>query len=197
MPKINYPIPLQGYELIRERIAEILIDELGNQVILSYAPYLDADVFIESVNPEDKEHLPVVNISLAHLEWSNQNQGSKDGTYTYHIDCYTNSATTDDNTGDYLANAQLQRILGVIRAILENQLYCTLGFQRPFIQRVYCSEMNFANKAKNDALNSMMGRLSFIVVATETTPGIIPSLIAGYDTEVKIDDTNKGYYYSG
>lgn len=197
MSKINYIIPAQGFELVRERIAAILIDEISNQVVLSYDTSIDAEVLIESINPQDKEFLPAINVSLATGTWLNQNQGSKDGTYIYNIDCYTNAPSTEDSAGDYLANAQLQKILGICRAILENPIYKTLGFTPPFIHRVFCSDINFANAGKNDALNSVMGRITFTVTVTENTLNPTPSLIEGYDTTVKIDTTDKGYYYSG
>lgn len=198
MSKINTLITNQAFELIRDRIGEILIDEIGNQVQLSYDSMIDADILIESINPADNTALPIINISFIAGIYDNKDYKQvRANPYTYNIDVYTNGKTKTGKQGDFLAAKALQKIIGICRYILENPIYKTLGYQSPFIERVYISRIDIANIGKNDAINSMMGRLTFNVVVNEQAQLIIPPLIDGYDTAVKIDNSNMGYFYQG
>jgi uncharacterized protein YcnI len=42
-----------------------------------------------------------------------------------------------------------------------------------------------------------MGRLIFSVEVPEGMELAVPMLLAGYDTRIKMGDTDRGYYYSG
>lgn len=197
MSKINIPIPSSSFELIRDRIATILKDELSNQYMISnYDDSIDAEVLIEAINPEDKEELPVVNVSLAADKFSLKDYaGEVKGSIVYNIDVYTNAKTDENAYGDYKSARALQRMLAFCRYILENPVYKTLGYTPPFIQRVYISDMNIANKGRNDALNSMMGRLTFNVEVNENVTLLNAQLIDGFDTTVKLANSSKGYFW--
>lgn len=199
MPLIVDVIPPQGFEIVRDRIGEILFDEISSQVAQSYNTDIDAQVYVERSNQIDKTELPLINISLSTGSYDNKNQGNLNGTYIFDIDAYTHSKSTEDESGDVLAALKLQRILGVCRAILENPVYKTLGYMPGFIIRTGCSDINIAipGAGKLDTLNTLMGRLSFTVVLIENTELIVPVLIAGYDTSIKMVLTNTGYKYVG
>jgi hypothetical protein len=197
LSKITTVIPPQAFEVIRDRIGEILTDELNNQSILSYNPALDIIVTAERSNPYASTELPAINISLDNGQYGNKNQGSVDGSYVFNIDAYTNAKTSDAQGGDQKASIELQELLGKCRAILENSIYITLGFQNPFILRTICSAINIASSGANDAKNTMMGRISFTVTANEKTPFKVPALIDGYETQIKLSLTEKGYLYQG
>lgn len=199
MPLIVNVIPPQGFEIVRDRIGEILFDEISSQVAKSYNTDIDAQVYVERSNQIDKTELPLINISLSTGSYDNKNQGNVNGTYTFDIDAYTHAKTTEDESGDVLAAFKLQKILGVCRAILENPVYKTLGYTPGFIIRTGCSDINIAipGAGKLDTLNTLMGRLSFTVVLIESTELIVPALITGYDTSIKMVLTNQGYKYVG
>lgn len=199
MPLILNVIPPQGFEIVRDRIGEILADEILSQVTKSYNEDIDADVYVERSNQNDKTELPLINISLSTGSYDNKNQGHVNGTYIYDIDIYTNAKSTDELGGDVLAAMKLQRIMGVCRAILENPIYKTLGYEPGFILRTGCSDLNIAvpGAGKLDTLNTLMGRLSFSVVIIESTTLIVPVLAAGYDTTIKMELTEDGYKYVG
>ena len=199
MPLILNVIPPQGFEITRDRIGEILADEISSQVAKSYNTDIDAAVYVERSNQIDKTELPLINISLSTGSYDNKNQGHVNGTYTFDIDAYTHAKSTEDESGDVLAAMKLQRILGVCRAILENPIYKTLGYEAGFILRTGFSDINIAipGAGKLDTLNTLMGRLSFTVVLVESTELIVPQLIAGYDTSLKLELTDNGYKYVG
>jgi len=197
MSKITEIIPRHNFELIRDRIGEILKDEINHQFVLTYDAEIDADILIENINPEDKERLPVINISFASGNYSLKDyHGNIKGSYIYNIDFYTNAKTNSAKDGDYRAAIRLQKLIGLCRYILDNPIYKTLGYAAPLIHRVYCGDINIANSGRNDAVNSMMGRMTFNVEVQESMLLIQPSLIAGFETTVKIDVSGKGYLWA-
>ncbi|MBC7486103.1 MAG: hypothetical protein H7282_05075 [Cytophagaceae bacterium] len=197
MSKIINPIPPQGFEIVRDRIADILIDELASQAVLCADPELNINVFLERFNTLDKSEFPAANIALATGAYDNENMKTVDGTYTYYVDFYSSSKTTTERS-DTLANKKLQKYLGKARAIFKNPVYKTLGFAPPFISKVTVATLDINPPTPtNDADSSVEGRLSITVRLVETTELIEAVLIAGYETKIKIGETNKGYYYKG
>lgn len=197
MARILTPITSQAYERIRDRIGEILADELVVQAAIEYADELDAEVFVERFIPFDKEDMPCVNVLLGTGNYDNKAAVKVDGTYTYNIDCYMTCKTKTGKNGDSEASFKLQKLMGVCRAILENTQYKTLGFTPPFISHTEVRSISIANPVNNqDATSVVMGRITFIVRVPEFTTPVLPSLLAGYDTVMKLNLTNKGYFFS-
>ncbi len=197
MALITEEIYSQSFELIRDRIAEILIEELENQVTRFHLSEIYAEFFIERVVPIDKSEMSVINLSFA--GGNLQSENIKDGTtpYTYNVDVYTNSKTNIEKHADNRAAVRCQKILGVCRSILKNPVYKTLAFiPGTIISGVSVSQISIADAKMQDANSAYMGRLSVIVKAIETTSYIIPNNIEGYSAKLKIEDGNTGYKYS-
>lgn len=194
MSKINYIIPQQNFEIIRDRIGAILLIEIDNQVLMGADYSIDPEIFVERSNPIDKVENPCINISLAQGSYDNKSQGAVRGTYTYNIDVYTN-AKSGVTPGDQKATLKMQKLLGICRAILENSVYKTLDFAPPFINRTLCAEINIRANSTPDSFNTAMGRLSLTVVANEDTEFLEAIPIGDYWTQVKIELTEKGYQY--
>jgi hypothetical protein len=118
-------------EIIGDRIAEILVDELANQVVLATAagPPVDpldyaANVYRERwrpweqwLNNEDNARLPfVVNVTQIsqHLDQSRSNNAQRQSfTGVYNLDIYAGGRAQADGTGQILADedAKKQRSL--------------------------------------------------------------------------------------
>lgn len=198
MAQINYIIPPQKYELARNRIGEILIDEFDNQLLLTGNYDLDIKVDVEGQNPYyDKVELPAINVSLLNGGFGNKNQGSVDGNYIYAIDAFTSAKTTNTMKGDKLSTFKLHKLLGIARAILEDPKYKTLGYVPGFVMRTGFTNIDIMEIKKDDALNTIGGRLLFAVSLNEITALGVPRLIDGYETRVKISNTDQGYFYQG
>lgn len=195
--KILLPIPPQKFELIRNRIAEILYIEIENQWVLSYDADLIIPVWVERTVPYDHNEAPCINVNLANGNYDNKDATIVDGTYQYNIDCYTKAKANGVDGGDKLATIKLHRLLGVCRAILENQAYFNLAFDQPYIGHTEVSSLSIAEPGNKDADHVMMGRLTFTVRAPETSELKEANLIEGYDTSVKLLLTDKGYVFSG
>lgn len=196
MSVIDGIIPPQKFEIIRDRIGEILGDEFANQYSLTLNADLDLAVWVERFIPFDESELPAINVSLATGAFGGHAQGTTEGTYTYFIDVHTKAASTDDDKGDSLASMKLQKILGICRAILENPKYKTLGFTAPIIFFRKCETLSISDPGKQDAASAVMGRIGFSVKTTETVDLIIPTQLGRSDTTVKLYLTDRGYFYS-
>jgi len=198
MSVIVNPIGPRAFELIRDRVGEILIEELSNQSAISYNENLDATVYIERSIAFTPAEMPCVNVTLSRGEFDNATILKKVGTYNYNIDCFTRSVTTDEQDGDALSMFKLHQLMGVIDAILSDTKYLTLGFVPPFISGVAVNELSIAEpKRTEDSHSVMMGRLSLVVMVPENVELLEGVLIDGFDTQVKIGETEQGFIYSG
>lgn len=195
---ITNVVPKQNFEVIRDRIADILNIEIDSQAQLSYEAYLDlVTVNTEIANPVDKIDLPCIIVSYANTNFSNKHQGSEDGLSSYHIDIYTSAKSTSTNPGDKIAALRCQKLLGLCRYILADPIYKTLGLVAPSISRVSNGEINIGQISQSDAINTCMGRLTVNVLCNESNKLIVPQLIAGYTTSVQLDESDSGYFYEG
>jgi hypothetical protein len=202
MALITAPIPIQAFELIRNRIGEILIEELSNQVSVYSDQTLALNVYIERSVPLDKTELPAINVNFAGGPLDSKNIKDGSNSYAYNIDVYTSAKATDLQSGDEKSAIACQRIIGACRSIILNPVYKTLGFAtgaNAFISRVTAREISVLDPAagKQDADSTHMERLVIIVSCTEIESLIIPSNIDGYDARVTIDNGSFGYKYTG
>ena len=196
MSKITQEIPPQGFELIRDKIGEILADEILAQFAIHSDPERDATVFVERITPIDKTEMPLINVLYSRSGYDNNSAINSDGKNTYNIDVYTSAKTKIAKRGGAESMLRLGRILGIIRAILESPFYLTLGFTTPFIMSTEVTSIEIQDPRDNqDAANTVMGRLIFVVEAAEITEQIQPVTAEGYDTQVKLDETEKGFVY--
>ena len=62
MAQIYNIIPVQNFELIRDRIALILATEVNNQFVLSGNEDINCDVWLERSTPFDKIENPTINV---------------------------------------------------------------------------------------------------------------------------------------
>jgi len=196
MSEIPTIIPIQNFELVRDRVHEILSDELANQFVLSAVNDNNAKVFLERTVPVDHSELPLVNVSLARSTLETQVVINTDQVLIFNIDVYHGSKSTDTDNGDTLAILKLHRLLGICRAILENPRYKTLGFNSPFIMNRVVTAMDIAEEGKQDAASIAMGRLTFSVKIPANTELVTPTVADGFDTQMQLELTDKGYTYT-
>lgn len=198
MPQINDLIGEKSFEKVRDRLAEILADEITNQSELAGSTLQNAPVYTERFVPFSDTEIPAVNVMLARGDYNLYTAVTQDGTYMYNVDCYHKSKTTADGRGDMLATKKLQQLVGVVQTVLSHHKYRTLGFAPPFIERVEVKDIKFADPTNTKDSNSVvMSRLSVLVRVPE---GIDPDtvvLLGGFNTSVKIANSVDGYVFSG
>jgi len=200
MAKINYLIGKQGFERVRERLGEIITDELANQVTLDTQNPADinAKVWAERGQAFDVSELPAINIILAKGNFDNEDSQTTDGTYTFMIDAYSSAASKDGKDGDFLTALKIQRMIGIIREVLCDHQYRTLGFAPGFIGHVDVNNISFPDPLQiHDAQSANVGRLQLTVRLIESATPEEPLLIGSFKTSVKISTTNKGYLFVG
>lgn len=196
MAQLKQIVPPQQFELIRDRIAMIVAEEFTQQLYLGVTG-IDPSfkVFVERFSQPNVSEFPIINVSLLHGEYDNQDARSDDGTYFFAVDAYTVSKTKADGfPGDTSAAMKLQRMLGIIRAIFRNPNYRTLLFPAPSISSIRVSKIDIAQpKDDHNSLNVMQGRVTLKIRVPENAElgtTIIPSML--FSTWV-IADSGKGY----
>lgn len=196
MALITTLIPEQNFEQVRDRIGAILALELPNQYTLgdddANAPQ---KVWVERFIGFGKEELPAVNVCLEKGTFVSHTVKQTDGEYIFNIDCYQSSATIGEDSGDQLATIKLQKLLGLCRAILEQPEYGTLGFAAPSIMRREMETMQIAPQPTQEAINRVMGRLTFRVKVAESAVLKTGEAFAKQLTTITLGLTAKGYQY--
>lgn len=192
MAKLNFRIQPRAWETIRDRLAEILADEINNQIDLNYLAEINPEITLER-SGFDMTDTDIVNVSFAQGRPDNKDITGADGSYLFNIDAYTKAKTTDDAGGDQIATLKVQTILGLIESIMDHPIYKTLGFQAPYISRVWLGETNVAQMGKNDQKNIAMGRVQVNVKVFENHILKTPTIAAGFETSFTIGDSTKGY----
>ena len=121
----------------------------------------------------------------------------QDADFMYYIDIYTFGKAKDDDDGYLVSSLVLQRLAGLVRSILQAPQYVRLGFDtEQIIHRRSVSNIVYdLTGEEEDASSSRMCRVSLKVEFNEQQPGEQPVVAVGYDTQVKIEETEKGYKY--
>lgn len=195
MALINGIIPRQNYEIIRDAIMSVLYAEIKNQE-LQTSTELVKTYYAERFVPPDETEFTVLNITFPGGDYSNKDVTIVDGDYVYYISAYTGAKAGASATGDKTASLKLHKILGIVRAILMNPLYITLGLAPGFIKETILSSIRIPkNDEFTDANYSIMGFVEFKVKATENVILLQPIPLASSVTQVKLYLTDKGYRY--
>jgi len=202
--KILTAIPDQAFELVRDRIAEILLVELAAQATLQTdvevkALLNDVKIFSERFHPLNEAEFFGVEIFLFTGDYDNKSAGSARGSYTFYLDCFGRAASTNQQEGDVRSSLKLQKLIGIIRAILESPNWTTLGFTPPnqFVGRTEVKGIKRTEeKNTQDSGNIMFYRIVFDVIATEGTDANVGVPWAQSDTVVTIEETALGLEYT-
>lgn len=179
-------------ELIRDKIADILVTEAASQVALATTagkpdPSLwDLRVFTERSNPfeeflgESRSHVPIINVwfdsGSFDLKLGNVvERQTVEG--TFNIDCYGQAESfetmTGHSPGDRDAALEAMRAVRLVRNILMSAEYTYLKMRgtvgRRWIQSIRAFQPTFDGA---NVVNIVGIRVSFSVVYNETSPQI-------------------------
>lgn len=201
MPKILTGILPRSFEVIRDRIGEILAEELPSQATLLTEPDLDVKVWVERFVPFDKEELPAINVLFNRGDYGNTNIRSQHADFNFEIHLHSKAKSSATDRGDVLSMEKLQRLIGVCQAILMDSSYIRLAFDPPTVAplisgREVKSIETFSGTDNKDAESVAMGRIILSVLATDTVEFKPSTVLGGYETSVKLGLTDKGYVFS-
>lgn len=199
--KLNYIIPASNFETIRDAIASLLKIEMDNQAVLRGSglpvvpnPDYTADFYTERFSPVDKGEGNVIIVSIAGGDLNNRTPVSQVFGCSFNIDCFVSAKENSSNTGYYNSAVKIHRLAGLARHILQSPYYDRLGLSNGIVQMRSVSSILFAPVSdEQDSAFVRMGRIKLDVNVYESSNEQDVVTAAGYDTIIKIDETEKGF----
>lgn len=186
-------IPRQGFEIVLEKIAVILFEELTRQKSLQTLGD-DFGVYIERQTAYDKNEGIVISVGMDGADYVGKNQFDVQGNTTYFIDLYTTGDETLVTTGDNNSRFLTLKWLGMMRSILSSTKYKTLGFQPGLIGGTMVEKIqNQLSYGNGDANFIKFARITFSVRIQENQEMWTSIELQGNDTTIKINETEKGF----
>ena len=193
-------VPPQAFEIVRDRIAQVLNDEFQNQATLMNTAVPNSGIYLASTvvdvelkKPVDKTEVPTVIVSVIEDTFSDKDQRSMKGLVSYAVDVYTSGKQTGNIPGDKVSGLRLQKMLGLIRYILSDAIYKTLLFAPGVIGGTMVNGFQIRANDPNDADNTSMARLAFGVIVLEQNTLLAAPMVSGTQTTTTFDNTSIGY----
>ncbi len=194
---ITTAVTAKGFEILRDRIGEILASELPNQSTLLVDAQVNATVFVERFVKIGHDETPVVNVTFAGGKLEKQDKTTSRGEYDFNIDVYVSAGEKSGVDADKVSNLRLTRLLGVCMGILEHQSFERLGFAAGFVMSKSIVSVDIASPPEApEALSVTMGRLVLRVVCPEIQGIAAAVLIEEFKTTVKLHSTDYGYIFT-
>lgn len=195
---IEHEIPRSNFEIVRDKIYSILLNETNNQVTAFYNTKCDGVTFFaDRTVPIGKEEPVTINISLLKGKAGTaQFVGSQDFDIQYLISITTNAPSTNIKRGDKSSAELLHQWIGIVRYILMNPIYLNLDLPG-VVMRTQLSEfqIDVGLEKTIDSSNNQVGYLIFgvdLMEESEANPGV---LFDQNETNVYIELTDMGYQY--
>lgn len=195
MGEITIQIQPRNFEIIRDRIGEILVLELADQVYTQ-----NTSVWRERTIGYDKTELPSVNIGFDNSSYDNDNPIAKRGANQFYIDVHCNSKDqaveiSGTKRGDTIAAITCNRISGIIDYILSAPEYYNLGFDPGVIASNWVSSIKTGRLSEKDSLHTIVNRITFNVISNECVGELSGVPFSSITTKVTINETDKGHRF--
>jgi len=172
---ITEQIPDQPFQIIQNRIGEILLEEITAQHALQN---LDSsfEFFVERINPYDKAEDVVITLAYREAENQEYTQHNSQGHHVYFIDIFTGGIENGALSQSEDVRLKLFKYVGIVKYILNSGKYPTLGFPRGLIANKHVKKVtfdtdysNWGNHSNYDASGIRFCRIIFMVMANEST----------------------------
>lgn len=196
MAVIDHIIGTDNFQAIRDRLAVILLDELGGQYTLTDDNDLNiTQIWRERRRPFNLSELPAINLSISSITPSDKFGGQRQQEILFNIDIYDVKVYGEDTDADQTSMDTAWKVLRVISYILDHPHYRDLQL-KPYIFHTETSRANAGEAEMSDGARCGVLRLEFMVkTMSEFTPlGLTPLTLGA--TTAKIEQTDKGYYYA-
>lgn len=203
MAYINEIIPPQGFDLVANRIAEILTEEISNQVTLQGFEET-VETYLERIEPFDKAEDVMISVALRQGVFDGQNMREVQGTYRYFVDLFVSGYAEEDPEGlvvnpSIISKDKLFRYMGLVRYILSSGKLNNLGFAPGLIGGRYIERFmidtdysNFGNHSNYDGAYIRFARFWYDVRVQENQALWNGTPLEGNDTKFTYENTNKG-----
>ena len=205
MAKIENIIGQSAVEQIRDRIALILGVEFLQQSVLCAAhdpviPFDLPSIFTERYVSIDQQEGSVIVVRVNDGQYSNKDQKDVTGDYQFFIDCYSYSEQVGVVEAYYLSSVKMERLMMLVRAILQDQSYRTLDFLPPGrggglnVKATNVSMIKVGTRTDMpDSLAETCGRVFFSVEVAESVENKDTVALAGSYNKFYMGVTDKGY----
>jgi len=195
MSIITENIPKQGFEIVGEQLGAIIALELNNQVLLKGLNDR-LETFYERTSSYDKAEGVMINVMFDGTNFDNSNQASVHAPSIFHVDVYASSPTIRNQRGDGIAAAKIKQYMGMLRYIIGSTKYNTLALPQGTIGGTYVESIQMYDVDNaQDAKNVRMARMSVRIRIYECQPLWEAITLVGNDSQVKLDETEKGFKY--
>ena len=198
MAVITEIIPAQGFEIVQNRIGEILIEEISNQIDLQNLSD-SVEVFVERIEPFDKSEDVMISVAFKEGEYEGQTTSDSQGYYTYFIDLFVTGKGIGDESPSTNSRNKLFKYIGMIRYILMSGKLQTLGFVPGLIGGKTIKKImldtdysNFGNHSNYDGAFIRFCRIYFTVRVQESQLLFEGIPLQGNNTNITYETTNKG-----
>lgn len=197
MAKITNVIPISKIEIIRDRIGAILAAEINNQYSLTNDTDLNLLVWQERAVAFDTTELPAINIYFDSASEIEKTLKLSKYQLKYNIEILANSTSTSSGDGDKLAALKVHKIIRIIRYILEHPYYLTLDFSRGSISKTNIDQISIVPPvSQNDGTYTSSAQINFNVEVMEENGNILAIKAKEITTEIEIDESGKGYFFT-
>lgn len=198
MATITETIPIQGFGLVANRIAEILVEEIANQVSVQGFQE-NVEVFSERIEPMDKSEDVMISVAFKEDDFEGYTQQSSSGNCMYFVDLFCSGYGQNDTPPSIVSKTKLYRYLSLIRYILSSGKMPTLLFPRGLISTKYIKRImvdtdysNFGNHSNYDGSYIRFARVIFMVGVYENQELWEAQSLLGNNTKINYDNTSKG-----
>ncbi|MNQ44427.1 hypothetical protein D3C85_581820 [compost metagenome] len=186
-------IPIQGFEIVLNKIGVVLFEELSNQKTIQVING-DFDVFIERQESYDKSEDVVINVSLDNDNFSGKTQKDSQGLTTFFIDIYSKGFLAMKIGSNTFFRDKRSIYAGLIRYILASTKYNKLGFEPGFIGGAYVDNIAYQSTPENeDGSFVKFARINYSVRIQENQKNWSGIPFMGNDSEIKLSETQLGY----
>lgn len=190
-------IPDQPFQIIQNRIGEILLEEITAQHTLQN---LDSSFafFVERISPPDVSEDVVITIACREQDNQEYTQQSSQGQNMYFIDIYCVGIENGNQSMSENVRLKLFKYVGIVKYILNSGKYPTLGLPRGLIGNRHVKKVtfdtdysNWGNHSNYDSSGIRFCRIIYLVTAREETQLWEGIPLQGNDSVV-YTGTNKG-----
>jgi hypothetical protein len=190
-------IPDQPFQIIQNRIGEILLEEITAQHALQSLES-SFEIFVERIHPYDVSEDLVITLACREQDNQEYTQQSSHGQNLYFIDIFCGGIESADRSLSEDVRLKLFKYVGIVKYILNSGKYPTLGFPRGLIGNKHVKKVtfdtdysNWGNHSNYDGSGIRFCRILFLVTAREETQLWEGIPLQGNDSVV-YTGTNKG-----
>lgn len=193
---IDFEIPKQGFEIVSERIGQILFEEISNQ-IQTYGFTENVEIYSERITPIGNDEEVVINILASSASYSSQTRSDIEGATRFYVDIYCNKGQEDGKTGDENTSSLMLKYLGIVRYIMSFPDYVYLGLDEPRLVgggQVESWEIQEPDYDQNTDFNKF-ARMVLAYRVNESVEFLKGVPLQENHTTVKLELTEKGYKF--